>query len=306
VGRDRVVATMYRMMDSEWTNPDTYTLHAYASLVTGANELSTLDMASGAQTIANGGLHMRPYMIERIEDAQGVLYEHVPEGTQAIPVEVANTAVDVMKGVLKIGTARRTPLDKDRPAAGKTGTQDDNTNAWFVGFTKQLTTAVWVGDPKGYTPMVNIPEFVKVGVSRVQGAMFPAQIWKQFMDSAHSNLPIVDWDQPPQSSRPAARIYLPGSECLAQVISGTIPSPVTTVAGKPTTTTTVPAGQDGGVVVDTVADTVVVSILDPGTTISPTDTNPYSPVPTIAIGSTWIYDCARPFPPSVQTSIAGG
>ncbi|MHB1130290.1 MAG: transglycosylase domain-containing protein [Ilumatobacteraceae bacterium] len=306
VGLERVVSTMYRMMDSEWTNPDAYRLNAYASLVTGANELSTLDMASGAQTIANGGLHMRPYMIERIEDAQGVLYEHVPEGIQAIPTEIANTTVDILKGVLKIGTARRTPLEQDRPAGGKTGTQDDNTNAWFVGFTKQLTTAVWVGDPKGYTPMVNIPEFVKVGVQRVQGAMFPAQIWKQYMDAAHANLPIVDWDLPPEPSRPAARIYLPGTECLAQVISGTIPNPVTTVTGRTSTTTTVPAGEDGGVVVDTVTDTVVVSVLDPGTTIAPTDTNPYSPVPTISIGSTWVYNCARPFPPSVHTSIAGG
>lgn len=306
VGLDRVVSTMYKMMDSEWTNPDTYTIHAYASLATGANELSALDMASGAQTIANGGLHMRPYMIERIEDAQGILYEHVLEGSQAIPSGIANMAADVMKGVLKIGTARRTPLEQDRPAAGKTGTQDDNTNAWFVGFTKQLTTAVWVGDPKGYTPMVNIPEFVAVGVPRVQGAMFPAQIWKQYMDAAHANLPIVDWDSPPESTRPAARIYLPGTECLAQVISGTIPSSVTTVKGTTTTTTTVPPGQEGEVVVDTVVDTVVVSILDPGTTISPEDTNPYSPVLTVPIGSIWVYECTRPFPPSVQTSIAGG
>ncbi len=301
VGLDRVVSTMYKMMDSEWTNPDTYKLYAYASLATGANESSPLDMASGAQTIANGGLHMRPYMIERIEDAQGILYAHVPEGSQAIPTEIANSVVDVLKGVLKTGTARRTPLDQSRPAAGKTGTQDDNTNAWFVGFTKQLTTAVWVGDPKGYTPMVNIPEFVKVGIPRVQGAMFPAQIWKQFMDAAHANLPIVDWDPPAEPSRPPVRIYLPGNECLAEVISGTIPNSNTTVAGNPTPTTTVPPGPEGGAV----DETVVVSILDPGTTISPTDSNPFSPVPTVLIGPIWVYDCAKAFPPSVQTIIAG-
>ena len=302
VGLDRVVSTMYKMMDSEWTNPDTYKLYAYASLATGANESSPLDMASGAQTIANGGIHMRPYMIERIEDAQGVLYAHVPEGTQAIPTEIANTVVDVLKGVLKTGTARRTPLDQNRPAAGKTGTQDDNTNAWFVGFTKQLTTAVWVGDPKGYTPMVNIPEFVKVGIPRVQGAMFPAQIWKQYMDEAHANLPIVDWDPPAKPSRPAVRIYLPGNECLAEVISGTIPNSNSTVVGNTAPTTTVPQGPEGGAV----NETVVVSILDPGTTISPTDNNPFSPVPTVLIGPIWVYNCAKAFPPSVQTSIAGG
>lgn len=301
VGLDRVVSTMYRMMDSEWTNPETFKLYAYASLATGANESSPLDMASGAQTIANGGLHMRPYMIERIVDAQGELYLHVPESTQAIPVEIANTAVDVLKGVLKTGTARRTPLADGRPAAGKTGTQDDNTNAWFVGFTKQLTTAVWVGDPKGYTPMVNIPEFVKVGIPRVQGSMFPARIWKQYMDEAHLNIVVKDWDPPLEPTRPPARIYLPGNECLAQVVSGTIPNSVTPGAGSSTTTTTVAPPPEGG----NVNDTVVVSILDPGTTISPEDTNPFSPVPTVQIGSIWVYDCDKAFPPSVQTSIAG-
>ena len=305
VGLDRTVATMYAMMDSEWLNKDVYKLHAYASLATGANELSPLDMASGAQTIANGGMHMRPYMVERVEDAQGVLYQHELEGTQAITLEAANTAVDVMKGVIKFGTARRTPLENDRPVAGKTGTQDDNTNAWFVGFTKQLTTAVWVGDPKGYTPMVNIPEFLAVGVSRVQGAMFPAQIWKKYMDAAHKDLPILDWDAPLPATRGPTRIYLPGNECLAEVVSGTIPTTTTTVAGKPGRTTTVPAGQDGTTATDPANGTVVVRVLDPGTTIAPTDLNPYSPVNTIPIGNTWVYDCATPFPPSVQTSVAG-
>ncbi len=56
--------------------------------------------------------------------------------------------------MLTKGTARRSLSDSRIPAAGKTGTQQDNTNAWFVGFTRQLTTAVWVGDPDGYTPMV--------------------------------------------------------------------------------------------------------------------------------------------------------
>ena len=71
---------------------------------------------------------------------------------------VALTAVDVLKGVL-IQRHRRGATRSTAPAAGKTGTQQDNTNAWFVGFTPQLTTAVWVGDPDGYTPMENVPEF---------------------------------------------------------------------------------------------------------------------------------------------------
>jgi penicillin-binding protein 1A len=68
VGLERIVSLMYKMINSEWTNPETFTIQPYASLATGANELSPLDMASGIQTIANGGVHMQPYFIERIED----------------------------------------------------------------------------------------------------------------------------------------------------------------------------------------------------------------------------------------------
>ena len=323
VGLERIVALMYKMLDSEFTNPETYQIQPYASLATGANELSPLDMATGAQTIANGGVHLKPYFIEKIEDANGVLYQHEQlcvapadvEPCRVLANDVALRAVDTMKGVIQFGTARRTALEpaaptpnKARPAGGKTGTQDDNTNAWFVGYTKQLTTAVWVGDPKGYTPMVNIPEFVKQdGITRVQGSMYPARIWKQYMDAAHEGLPSLDWDA---ASAPVAtetrpdpnpmRIYLPGNECLAQVVSGTVPVTTTTTSIKPgrastTTTTTVPLDLANP------ANTVVVRVVDPGTTIAPTDTNPFSPVNTVAIGSYWVYECAQPFSPAVQT-----
>jgi len=322
VGLERIVALMYKMLDSEFTNPETYQIQPYASLATGANELSPLDMASGAQTIANGGVHLKPYFIDKIEDANGVLFQHEQlcvapadvEPCRVLSNEVALRAVDTMKGVIQFGTARRTALepaaplaDKPRPAAGKTGTQDDNTNAWFVGYTKQLTTAVWVGDPKAYTPMVNIPEFVKQdGITRVQGSMYPARIWKQYMDAAHEGLPSLDWDAAPlpvaTETRPdpnPMRIYLPGTECLAQVVSGTVPATTTTTSVKPgkatTTTTTAPIDLTNP------ANTVVVRVVDPGTTIAPTDTNPFSPVNTVAIGSYWVYECAQPFSPAVQT-----
>ena len=199
VGLDKVVALMYGMMSSdfmpkpEWgTDAERLNLiKPYASLSTGANELSPLDMASGAQTIANLGVHHEPYFVEKIEDATGVIYQHELNPDQALSEASALRSVDALKGVLKFGTARRTQLDGGRPAAGKTGTQDDNTNAWFVGFTRELTTAVWVGDPRAYTPMVNIPEFVKAdGYTRIQGAMYPARIWKQLMDEALGNTPV--------------------------------------------------------------------------------------------------------------------
>ena len=305
VGLDRVVATMYRMASSDWLNKETYTIQPYASLATGANELSAMDMASGIQTLANSGVHREPYMIERIEDSKGtILYQNEASIVeQTLPIDVANNAVDVMRGVIEFGTARRTPLADGRQAAGKTGTQDNNTNAWFVGFTPQFATAVWVGDPKGYTKMTsrNVPEFASVIAGRggVQGSMFPAMIWKSYMDDVHEGLEKISFSKPPPPTRQPLRLYLPGVECPAQVISGTIP--VNTVAltkkeAKLTTTTVAPEGVE-----PTVANTVVISVLTPDTTIAPTDSNPFSPVPTTSPGL-YFFDCRKPLQNNVQTT----
>ena len=132
---------------------------------------------------------------------------------------MALAATDALKGVLRTGTARRYPLADGRPAAGKTGTQQDNTNAWFVGFTPQLTTAVWVGDPNGYTPMVGVPRVHRRQRRPVQGGRYPTQIWKAFMDAALAAEPMLDWEPPPADARPPARLYLPGNECLARAVS---------------------------------------------------------------------------------------
>ena len=81
-------------------------------------------------------------------------------------------------------TRRSSPT---RPGCSKTGTQADNTNAWFVGFTPQLTTAVWVGNPNGYIKMIGVPEF-QPGRPGVQGGLYPTQIWKTYMDAALQGL----------------------------------------------------------------------------------------------------------------------
>ncbi len=343
VGLDKVVALMYGMMSSdflpkpEWgTDAERLNLiKPYASLSTGANELSPLDMASGAQTIANMGVHLEPYFVEKIENATGVIYQHEAIPDQALSEASALRAVDTLKGVLTIGTARRSQLAGGRPAAGKTGTQDDNTNAWFVGFSRELTTAVWVGDPRAYTPMVNIPEFVKTdGYSRIQGAMYPARIWKQMMDEALGNVPVnelSDWPAPPPAvaneARPdlsPQRIYLPGNECLAQVVSGTIPTPPTTTLVKPKNPTTVPVVPNNTVVVSiveppalpvvstsstsTTTTTTIPGVVTPSTTPSKQyikDRYPAGPVNTVPIGAYWVYNCEKGLPPSVVTSIAG-
>lgn len=309
VGLNRVVDTTYRMTQSMYLTRDSYKIQPYASYATGANEMSPLDMASGAQTIANGGLHKQPYFVERIDGPNGTVYQHSDPGQQVLPKEVADKEVSILKGVMVKGTARRSALASDRPSAGKTGTQDDNTNAWFVGFTPQLTTAVWVGDPKAYTPMVNIPEFVAAGVPRVQGATFPARIWKAYNDVALADQPLVDWDPAVPPSRSSTRLYLPGSDCLARVVSGTLSrratGPVVTVAPVPGATTLVapPVAPSSP---PTAAGGPLVSIVDPGTTILPSNTNPFSPMPSVDPNAYLVFNCANSSSVAVQTSIPTG
>lgn len=338
VGLEKVVALMYGMMSSDFLPKPVWGTDAerlnlikpYASLSTGANELSPLDMASGAQTIANFGVHHDPYFVEKIEDSTGVIYQHELNPDQALSKAAALRTVDTMKGVLKFGTARRTQLEGGRPAAGKTGTQVDNTNAWFVGFTREITTAVWVGDPRAYTPMINIPEFVKAdGYRRIQGAMYPARIWKQMMDTTLGNVPINENSDWPLAPAPVAtearvdlapqRIFLPGNECLAQVVSGTVP-PSTAPAKPGKTTTTVPVVVDNTVVVNIVEPPALPVVSTTTTTTTTTiagtpatgvlpdkqyikDRYPAGPVSTVPIGGYWVYNCADGLPPSAVTTV---
>lgn len=320
VGLNRVVNTTYRISSSIYLTRDIFKIQPYASFSTGANEMSAFDMASATQTIANSGVHHEPYFIEKIEGPTGILFQHQPNPLLVLTKQVADQQIDILKKTLTLGTARRTPLDGQRASAGKTGTQDENTNAWFVGSTKQLTTAVWVGDPKGYTPMVNVPEFRRDGVARVTGGTYPARIWKSFMDQAHIGLPLLDWDLPAPPSRNPVRLYLPGVDCIARLVSGRLPrgatGPVTTVVPTTSTTTTttttiapaptvstaptVPATPEVIAPPTTIVAGPVVRIVDPGTTIVPTDLNPLTPIVGVDPQNTYVYDCVKGIPPTVR------
>jgi penicillin-binding protein 1A len=203
-------------------------IRPYASFATGANEMSTLDMAAGIQTIANEGVHMEPYYVEYIDDAFGNrVYTHQDPGTRVLDEGVANLTVDIMKGVLTSGTASRELADfaSRRPAFGKTGTQMSNWTAFFVGATKELSTAVLVRDPDRYTEMRGIPEFDDIGISRVQGGTYPARIWGAYMENVGlEQFEFSDWDDPVYPSREPGRLYLPGSECVYEIV-GYEPAP---------------------------------------------------------------------------------
>lgn len=306
VGLNRMVDTVYRAAESPYLysgqpEDERQPLKPFVSFGTGANELSPLDMAAGIQTLANEGIHHDPYYIEYIDDAAGNRnYTHVDAGTPVFDRDAALETIDILKGVIERGTGRRYPLSNGRQAFGKTGTQDFNTNAWFVGGTKQLATAVWVGDPDAYTRMIDIPEFKAEGVSKVQGGLFPKQIWSAFMDPAHAFLPLLDWDAPPLPERPNARLILPGNECANRVVGYVPGTPIYGPAAEDpaaedpaTPDPEAPApveGEDptpaptGTVVVGTTPGRPIVEAIDLGTTIAPDNLDPNAPLPSVEAG----------------------
>jgi penicillin-binding protein 1A len=293
VGLHRVVDTIYRMAESPYLYRDQprserRPIEPFASLATGANEMSPLDMASGVQALANEGLHHEPYYVEFIDGPDGErVYTHLDPGSQVLDRDAALQTVEIMKGpIYGGGTGRRAAFDDRRPAFGKTGTQENNTNAWFVGGTRQLSTAVWVGDPNAYTPMRGVPEFVAAGYGRnVQGGHFPAIIWNTFMEPAHVFYPPLDWERVPPK-RENARLFLPGNECEFRVVgSREIPAvvdpnapPVVVPEGEAPPETAPPE----------TAPPVTIPIIESvqvGTTIPPDNLDPLAPLPSLPISA---------------------
>lgn len=318
VGLNRMVDTVYRMAANPYLYPgqspdEREPIQPFSAFATGANEMSTLDMASGIQSIANEGVHHQPYYVDYIDDAFGNrIYTHFDPGVEVLDRQVALTAIDVLKGVLAGGTARRELADfaSRRPAFGKTGTQQSNWTAFFVGATPELSTAVMVRDPDRYTPMrSNIPEFQAdlnaVGAAGVQGGIYPARIWRAYMENIGlEQFEFADWDRPGPQPRAAARLYLPGNECLFELIgfepATSVPGdqlPVTPEgfarpAAPPTTQAPPPPGTTTP---DTTPDTTPttttttlppVPILNPiesGTTIPPDVLDPNAPLPSVPL-----------------------
>ena len=319
IGLHRVVDSVYRMAHSPYFYQGQPAAEHESFLplgltATGNNPMSAMDMAAGMQTITNQGLHHDPYYVDYIDGPDGVrTYTHDDPGTQVLDVGVANATVATLKGVIRKGTAARNLSRFPIPATGKTGTQDENTNAWFVGGTPHITTAVWVGDPNGYTPMVGIPEFAaeEGRGGKVQGADYPARIWGAYMEAVHTNLPVLDWPDPPRNTRKFRRIYVPGEECLAELISGYLPG-ITIDPKRPTTTNTTPpppAPPPTTVVGDTTpidatppvtsSPHPLVEILRDASTVPADVLDPHAPVPSADPEKVLIYLCDKP-PPDID------
>lgn len=149
------------------------------SITLGSSGVSALDMASAYATLAADGERSTPFVIDRVEDRNGeVIFAGARKPERAISVQDARTVNQVLTQVVQqgTGTAARVPRWQ---VAGKTGSTDNNADAWFVGYTPTLATAVWMGNPQELVSMYNVG-----GVARVYGGTFPAQIFGAYTRAA--------------------------------------------------------------------------------------------------------------------------
>lgn len=161
--------------------------------VLGSQDVSPLTMAAAYAALAAEGEYCKPIAITSITDANGKEIP-VPSASchQAISKEVANAVTYALEKVLTEGSARSTGGLPGRPAAGKTGTTNMNWHTWFVGYTPQMSTAVWVGHSEGLKPMRNV-RVNGTWHSYMWGSSIAAPTWKRFMTAAHEGKKVIEF-----------------------------------------------------------------------------------------------------------------
>ncbi len=178
VGVERVVRLAHQVgIESD--------LRREIALALGVSEVTPLELVSAYGVFANEGVRAEPFAIRRVTDQQGrTLEQHVTETQEVMRPETAYVLVNVMKGVIQRGTGARARV-LERPLAGKTGTTDDATDLWFVGFSPSLVAGVWIGYD------------VKRSLGSAEtGGRLALPIWIQFMQKALADTEPEDFPVP--------------------------------------------------------------------------------------------------------------
>ena len=186
VGTKNIIANAKKMGITTLDAKDDNLAMALGGLTKG---VTPLEMASAYGTFANKGVHVKPTAIVKILDRNGNVLEDASTlekeetKTRVMSEREAYEMTTMLEGVIDHGTGTAAAIG--RPAAGKTGTTDDNKDAWFVGYTPDIVTAVWIGDDTG-----------SHSLGEIYGGTIPAEIWKDYMSSATSDESGGDFSAP--------------------------------------------------------------------------------------------------------------
>jgi penicillin-binding protein 1A len=160
------------------------------SLPLGAVDVTPMEMAGAYATFASNGWHSKPTFIVQVTDSNGnVLLDNTPKPQLILDPWATAALTDILQGVIARGTGTAAQLG--RPAAGKTGTTDAQRDVWFVGYTTQLSTAIWVGNDN-YAPLG----------AGATGGTFVAPVWRDFMLKALVNEPVENFRSPSEFVKP--------------------------------------------------------------------------------------------------------
>ncbi|WP_262413232.1 transglycosylase domain-containing protein [Actinacidiphila acidipaludis] len=266
-------------------------LNDYQNSVTysiGTSSPSAIRMAGAYSTFDNHGMQNAPYSVTKVLHSGQPVYQHKKAPKRAFSSDVSDTITGMLTDVIKKGTGTTAQLPDGRPAAGKTGTTDDNKSAWFDGYTPQLSTSIVMFRRDDQThidkktgKVLNNP-FLKMygtgGAAKIHGNSFPAQIWKDYMSTALSGQTQLQFEQP--------------SGDVGQVVWGNVKSPTPTPTDTTPTATTPPA---------------TTPMTTPPT--SPTWTPPTQPTPSDTPTKPcfpWDQSCNTPTPTDTPTTPGGG
>lgn len=195
IGAQNVQETAKKMGVITYARGGDVSIPPVCSITLGAVQVNPLSMTAGYATLANGGVHCKPFAIRKIVAAnEKTIFKAKPFCRRALDARIAAQVTSLLQGVVSGGTGRAASIG--RPQAGKTGTAQDYKDAWFMGFVPQMVTGVWVGYayPKREIPMIGL---AKLGGGRAFGGTLAAPIWHNFMAKAVAGLPVKGFPAPP-------------------------------------------------------------------------------------------------------------
>ncbi len=156
------------------------------SLPLGAADVTPMEVAGAYAVFASGGYKSKTTLIARVTDRNGnLVLDNTPKPELILDPIAVSYLTDALRSVVTNGTATEAQMSDGRPVAGKTGTTSDFRDAWFVGYTPQLSVAIWIGNDD-YSPMAN----------GVTGGVYVVPIWRKFMERALAGQPIEQFPVP--------------------------------------------------------------------------------------------------------------